>query len=109
MTYLKSRRQAWPHRLRLGSRLPLTEILRDLHFSKPFATIFHKSSHTRDMGKSQTKKKTRGERHNPMRVPDAHLGSGSAQGKADPVKERELLPVFNKVSCLRRWGHSGGT
>ena len=43
-----------------------------------------------------------------MRVPDAHLGSGSAQGKADPVKERELLPVFNKVSCLRRGGIAVG-
>jgi hypothetical protein len=32
-----------------------------------------------------------------MRVPDAHLGGGSAQGKADPAKEREMLPVLNKV------------
>lgn len=37
-----------------------------------------------------------------MRVPDAHLGGGSAQGKVDASKEREMLPVLNKVSC-RAW------
>ena len=49
------------------------------------------------MGKSQPKKKTRGERHNPMRVPDAHLGQGTGQSKVDASKEREMLPVLNKV------------
>ena len=49
------------------------------------------------MGKSQVKKKTRGIRHNPIRVPDSHLGGGKGNGKADPAKEREMLPVLNKV------------
>lgn len=49
------------------------------------------------MGKSQVKKKTRAARHNPMRVPDAHLGGGKGDGKADPVKAQQMLPVLNKV------------
>jgi hypothetical protein len=61
------------------------------------------------MGKSQTKKKTRGERHNPMRVPDTHLGGGKGEGKADPAKEKEMLPIFTKVSFRDTGSISGGT
>ncbi|WWC88040.1 uncharacterized protein L201_002943 [Kwoniella dendrophila CBS 6074] len=49
------------------------------------------------MGKSQYKKKTQGRRHNPLRVPDAHLGSGKGEGKADPAKEKQMLPILNKL------------
>ncbi|WVR03702.1 hypothetical protein IAU60_000697 [Kwoniella sp. DSM 27419] len=49
------------------------------------------------MGKAQTKKKTQGWRHNPVRVPDAHLGGGKAEGKADPEKEKQMLPVLKKL------------
>lgn len=49
------------------------------------------------MGKAQKKKKTQAWRHNPIRVPDAHLPSGKGQGQADPVKEKQMLPVLNKV------------
>lgn len=48
------------------------------------------------MGKAQIKKKT-AKRHNPIRVPDTHLGGGRADGKANPEKERQLLPVIEKV------------
>lgn len=47
------------------------------------------------MGKSQTKKKTAGRRHNPMRVPDAHLGQGKV---VDGAKEQQMMPVLKKVS-----------
>ncbi|WVF66035.1 hypothetical protein IAT40_000773 [Kwoniella sp. CBS 6097] len=49
------------------------------------------------MGKAQVKKKTQGRRHNPLRVPDAHLGGGKAEGKADPAKEQQMLPVLKKL------------
>ncbi|WVQ93667.1 hypothetical protein IAU59_000743 [Kwoniella sp. CBS 9459] len=49
------------------------------------------------MGKAQVKKKTQGWRHNPLRVPDAHLGGGKAEGKADPDKEKQMLPVLKKL------------
>nr|XP_019011947.1 uncharacterized protein I206_02784 [Kwoniella pini CBS 10737]OCF50728.1 hypothetical protein I206_02784 [Kwoniella pini CBS 10737] len=49
------------------------------------------------MGKSQYKKKTQGWRHNPLRVPDAHLGGGKGEGKADPNKEKQMLPILNKL------------
>ncbi|KAK8861699.1 hypothetical protein IAR55_002522 [Kwoniella newhampshirensis] len=49
------------------------------------------------MGKAQYKKKTQGWRHNPLRVPDAHLGGGKAEGKADPAKEKQMIPVLNKL------------
>ena len=54
------------------------------------------------MGKSQTKKKTAGRRHNPMRVPDAHLGSGKVDGKVDGAKEQQMLPVLKKVRLAER-------
>lgn len=50
------------------------------------------------MGKSQYKKKTQGWRQNPIRVPDSHLGSGKGEGKADPAKEKQMLPILTKVS-----------
>lgn len=58
------------------------------------------------MGKAQVKKKTdASRRHNPIRVPDAHLGGGRAEGK-NPAKERQMLPILDKVSlpsaCLPR-------
>lgn len=49
------------------------------------------------MGKAQYKKKTAPKRHNPIRVPDAHLGGGRAEGKANPTKERQMLPILDKV------------
>ncbi|KAK4685839.1 hypothetical protein P7C73_g4298, partial [Tremellales sp. Uapishka_1] len=50
------------------------------------------------MGKSQTKKKTTAaRRHNPLRVPDAHLGGGKGDGKADPAKEKQMLPILSKL------------
>ncbi|OWT35607.1 hypothetical protein C362_06798 [Cryptococcus neoformans Bt1] len=49
------------------------------------------------MGKAQVKKKTQGWRHNPVRVPDSHLGSGKGEGKADPQKEKQMLPILNKL------------
>ncbi|WWD16378.1 hypothetical protein CI109_100804 [Kwoniella shandongensis] len=49
------------------------------------------------MGKAQYKKKTQAWRHNPLRVPDAHLGAGKAEGKADPAKEKQMLPILNKL------------
>ncbi|WWC96818.1 hypothetical protein V866_003693 [Kwoniella sp. B9012] len=49
------------------------------------------------MGKAQYKKKTQGRRHNPLRVPDAHLGGGKGDGKADPAKEKQMLPILNKL------------
>jgi len=55
-----------------------------------------------EMGKSQYKKKTAQRRHNPIRVPDSHLGGGKGDGKADPAKEKQMLPVLNKV-CIRKW------
>lgn len=54
---------------------------------------------TDTMGKAQVKKKT-AKRHNPIRVPDSHLGGGRADGKANPEKERQLLPVIEKVCLL---------
>ena len=49
------------------------------------------------MGKSQTKKKTQpSRRHNPIRVPDSHLGAGA--GKADKSKQEAMIPVLAKVS-----------
>ena len=53
------------------------------------------------MGKQQqTKKKQdrREARHNPVRVPDAHLGQGAGSAKAHPAKEQALLPIIEKVS-----------
>ncbi|WVO14721.1 hypothetical protein L204_102359 [Cryptococcus depauperatus] len=50
------------------------------------------------MGKAQTKKKTQGWRHNPVRVPDTHLGGGKGEGKADPQKEKQMLPILKKLS-----------
>jgi hypothetical protein len=50
------------------------------------------------MGKQQTKKKTQAWRHNPIRVPDAHIGAGKGEGKADPGKEKQMLPILKKVS-----------
>ena len=53
------------------------------------------------MGKQQqTKKKQdrREARHNPVRVPDAHLGQGAGSAKAHPAKEQALLPIIDKVS-----------
>lgn len=50
------------------------------------------------MGKAQYKKKTAEKRHNPIRVPDAHLGSGKVDGKVDSEKERQMIPVMAKVS-----------
>jgi cation transport regulator ChaB len=47
------------------------------------------------MGKSQYKNKTR-RRHNPIRVPDAHLGTGAAAA-AKAAKEQDVLPVIKKV------------
>lgn len=53
------------------------------------------------MGKAQVKKKTdASRRHNPIRVPDAHLGGGRAEGK-NPAKERQMLPILDKVSLPR--------
>ena len=49
------------------------------------------------MGKSQYKKKTQGRRHNPIRVPDSHLGRGKGDGTADPAKEQQMIPVLSKV------------
>ena len=49
------------------------------------------------MGKSQYKKKARGWRHNPIRVPDTHLGAGKGEGKVNPAKERQMLPILEKV------------
>ncbi|ODN74945.1 hypothetical protein L198_08196 [Cryptococcus wingfieldii CBS 7118] len=49
------------------------------------------------MGKAQTKKKTQGWRHNPVRVPDAHLGAGKGEGKANPAKAEQMLPVLKKL------------
>jgi hypothetical protein len=50
------------------------------------------------MGKAQVKKRT-AKRHNPIRVPDAHLGGGRADGKANPDKEKQLLPVLQKLKA----------
>ncbi|WVN87195.1 uncharacterized protein L203_102372 [Cryptococcus depauperatus CBS 7841] len=50
------------------------------------------------MGKAQTKKKSQGWRHNPVRVPDTHLGGGKGEGKADPQKEKQMLPILKKLS-----------
>lgn len=55
------------------------------------------------MGKQQqTKKKQdrREARHNPVRVPDAHLGQGAGSAKAHPDKEQAVLPIIEKVSPL---------
>lgn len=50
------------------------------------------------MGKAQVKKKTdASRRHNPIRVPDSHLGGGRGEGK-NPAKERQMLPILDKVS-----------
>ncbi|TXT07458.1 hypothetical protein VHUM_03178 [Vanrija humicola] len=49
------------------------------------------------MGKAQYKKKATARRHNPIRVPDAHLGGGKADGKANPEKEKQMLPVLQKL------------
>jgi hypothetical protein len=46
------------------------------------------------MGKSQYKKKIR---HNPIRIPGTHLGSGKVDGKANPAKEQQMLPILGKV------------
>lgn len=49
------------------------------------------------MGKQQTKKKTQRWRHNPIRVPDDHLGGGSGVGKVEAGKEKQMLPILQKV------------
>jgi len=49
------------------------------------------------MGKAQKKKKTQAWRHNPIRVPDSHLPAGKGEGSADPSKEKQTVPVLNKV------------
>jgi hypothetical protein len=49
------------------------------------------------MGKSQTRKKTQAWRHNPIRVPDAHLGHGKVAGQGQEGKESQLLPILGKV------------
>lgn len=49
------------------------------------------------MGKAQYKKKTAAKRHNPIRVPDAHLGAGRIDGKVDSEKEKQMIPVMAKV------------
>ncbi|KAL1411919.1 hypothetical protein Q8F55_002905 [Vanrija albida] len=49
------------------------------------------------MGKAQYKKKATARRHNPIRVPDSHLGGGKADGKANPEKEKQMLPVLQKL------------
>ena len=58
------------------------------------------------MGKSQYKKKTKVRRHDPIRLPDSHLGSGNGEGKANPTKEKQMLPILEKVkpspSCQAR-------
>jgi hypothetical protein len=59
------------------------------------------------MGKAQKKKKTQAWRHNPIRVPDSHLPSGKGEVPADPSKEKQMLPVLNKVcpawsACILR-------
>jgi hypothetical protein len=50
------------------------------------------------MGKDQYKKKTQSERrrHNPIRVPDAHLGHG-VPASIKKGKEEAMLPILKKV------------
>ncbi|KAJ9092614.1 hypothetical protein QFC19_008652 [Naganishia cerealis] len=51
------------------------------------------------MGKDQYKKKTQSERrrHNPIRVPDAHLGHG-VPAAVKKGKEEAMLPILKKLS-----------
>ncbi|KAL7420131.1 hypothetical protein Q5752_005097 [Cryptotrichosporon argae] len=49
------------------------------------------------MGKAQYKKRTTEKRHNPIRVPDAHLGGGKEAGQADPRKAEQVLPILAKL------------
>lgn len=55
------------------------------------------------MGKAQKKKAMR-HRHNPIRVPDSHLGPGlaAANASATNAKQVAILPIMQKVrlSCL---------
>ncbi len=54
------------------------------------------------MGKSQFKKKAaaKARRHNPVRVPDAHLGNGisAAAEHVEKGKEQAMLPIMTKAS-----------
>ena len=50
------------------------------------------------MGKSQKKRAMR--RHNPVRVPDAHLPKGLASAAASSSKNEAILPVMQKVILI---------
>lgn len=51
------------------------------------------------MGKQQqrTKKDRKAARHNPVRVPDSHLGHGTPAGATHKAKEEAILPIISKV------------
>lgn len=53
------------------------------------------------MGKAQKKKAMR-HRHNPIRVPDSHLGPGlaAANASAASAKRDAILPIMQKVCRL---------
>lgn len=57
------------------------------------------------MGKSQKKRSMR--RHNPMRVPDSHLPHGLASASSTSSKNREVLPIIQKMESTdpaeRKW------
>lgn len=82
----------------------LDQVHLDLFSPRPPANLPHLPlppfSPSPSMGKSQqTKRKQdrRAGRHNPVRVPDAHLGQGADSAKAHPAKEQALLPIIDKV------------
>jgi hypothetical protein len=56
------------------------------------------------MGKQQqrTKKDRKAARHNPVRVPDSHLGHGTPAGATHKAKEEAILPIISKVRAAAR-------
>lgn len=51
------------------------------------------------MAKAQKGGKHKQRRHNPVRVPDTHLGSGVKVAEATSDKKGQVIPVLEKV----RW------
>jgi hypothetical protein len=73
------------------------------HYGRPFSFLVSaKPTNTATMGKAQSQRKTEKERrrHNPIRVPDAHLPHGQIPLKG---KEEAMLPILKKVRGA--WDH----
>lgn len=91
-----------------GGRLPRTgfDPSRDLSASN-FLPLLLPAGDTlqllAQMGKAQKVGKRKLRRHNPVRVPDTHLGSGIKVAEQTSDKKGQVIPVLQKVcgsSCI---------